>query len=1560
VINNAKEEHMTTRKTAVKPLAIFTSLGALFYGCSQQEPVEMVGKNVNAINYGTLTNPSDSNAADSKSSIAQVKRDTQDNSASFEALIASEREERIKEDKRINERIDALEGNLGKLSTYVQSEIRRLDAKDQEIEQRIVTETSRLDQNIQNAITTLRTETDSKVATLKSQQDQARADHEAKITELVKASDDAAKARSSEQAADIANLKAQVAKDKTELQQKIDAGVSGVQAALDAASSAIDAKVAALDQATKDRFEAVIKGQERSEANVRNALSRVKSDLQSELQSGINSLDKKLTDQSTELDKKYADLAAQQQKESAERKAELEKTYKDLSTQLAAQEKVLRVDFQSKLDKLDMAHEAARVALESQLKSLIEKNARQEEARSAQLEKDLKDLSAKTDRQIEDLTRSSKEEIEKVAELVSLSHEIMQERIEDLEEATRTKLRKIMAGQAQTEQNLRNAMSELKTSLETELDSKVSQLESSQKSAVAVLNAQYRDIEQRQKTEFELQQSQIAKVATDLESKLAAQKTELQKQMSADNKVLTDLLSRSLNDMESKLASSDRKTAAKIRAIAEEQAVFRDFVVNNFASKAELKLVQDYAAGIMSVTNLLGKRIDESDAATRKLLSDSILQLRVETDEKIGQVQATVNGLQTEMRSRIAAYETEVQGLSARALKEVEDLRQRMVVMRGDLTGQQAQLRDEMLVAISKQAAEFEYVSQSTKEALADQILKIDARIDKTDASLVSAKEEAQRALNAAVAKEQAERAKIQESLQGLTKELERVAQLAQRTQALTDANQEAIRALRSDFEAEKTSTANRFKVAKADLDRNVEVLRDEIKAGLDRVAGQAAAMVANLGNDVQEQFKTTAVELAQLNQRQIASQNATNQAIAAINASRDSQAEFEQAVVTPRAQTVQALVDLIRVISEVETSFIASLNPNQDAPGFYDQSFKPIMAKCEGNPEATFANALGYDSFQLLAQEYVRQLMFSSRGLGADPIFHGQPTLLVADNLHRVTALAVTRFTVSSATESCLQDVQTWARQVLYSNDANSVALRSGLAADTNLARAALKLRNSVAALATPIGQVEQLIVRAMRGQQTPEQLLAGTSGQTGLFARYAMTLLEAAQSAFLLKEREQTYDRIVSIQESFAQDNEAVRKLLNDNKLALQKEIEAFKVSNEQRMNAMTTRLNALDTSMRRAMDVMITLAARAGHSDIEAAVLDAARQINYTPTPIPVLKPAISEIQHFFLAPSLANTTNACTGATAQAGAGVRTYWQHGGWGACWVNFRRFPLAEWYGRANNMFYRVFGSAAAIRMETQGFSRTFEIRGKTSPGATIKAGTPFQGVFDLSGEGALNWYIANNRSWDGTTLNFTAMNDVGQTASRSYRVQLFSPLILDFVSVGSPRSISVEDSSARFDLQATGQVTRHGWIAGDEAGFLALDLDGSRTIKDGAQLFGDATPLANGAKAKNGYHALAQHDQNKDGVIDAKDSVYSKLVVWFDHDADGVSEPGEVKSLAETGVTRIAVDYKLVDENRQIQAGNRFKYQAKFWGPSQCPTTGCNSFDVYFGTSTSFLANK
>jgi hypothetical protein len=104
-------------------------------------------------------------------------------------------------------------------------------------------------------------------------------------------------------------------------------------------------------------------------------------------------------------------------------------------------------------------------------------------------------------------------------------------------------------------------------------------------------------------------------------------------------------------------------------------------------------------------------------------------------------------------------------------------------------------------------------------------------------------------------------------------------------------------------------------------------------------------------------------------------------------------------------------------------------------------------------------------------------------------------------------------------------------------------------------------------------------------------------------------------------------------------------------------------------------------------------------------------------------------------------------------------------------------------------------------------------------------------------------------------------------------------------------------------FDINATGSASQVGWVGKDD-GLLVWDRNGDGVINDGKELFGGAMELENGQRAGNGYAALGQLDTNNDGKIDASDEKFNELKVWVDADSDGVTDGGELKSLADLGI--------------------------------------------------------
>ncbi len=130
--------------------------------------------------------------------------------------------------------------------------------------------------------------------------------------------------------------------------------------------------------------------------------------------------------------------------------------------------------------------------------------------------------------------------------------------------------------------------------------------------------------------------------------------------------------------------------------------------------------------------------------------------------------------------------------------------------------------------------------------------------------------------------------------------------------------------------------------------------------------------------------------------------------------------------------------------------------------------------------------------------------------------------------------------------------------------------------------------------------------------------------------------------------------------------------------------------------------------------------------------------------------------------------------------------------------------------------------------------------------------------------------------------------------------------PVVLNLSEEGKANGLGA--SFVYFDYDGDGFAERTGWI-GEQQGLLVVDLNENGIIDDGKELFGDKTILKNGRQAKDGYQALKELDENKDGVIDSQDSAWLKLRVWVDN-GDGMTQEGELKTLEELGIESIKLN--------------------------------------------------
>ncbi|MCG5536135.1 hypothetical protein [Ectothiorhodospira mobilis] len=152
---------------------------------------------------------------------------------------------------------------------------------------------------------------------------------------------------------------------------------------------------------------------------------------------------------------------------------------------------------------------------------------------------------------------------------------------------------------------------------------------------------------------------------------------------------------------------------------------------------------------------------------------------------------------------------------------------------------------------------------------------------------------------------------------------------------------------------------------------------------------------------------------------------------------------------------------------------------------------------------------------------------------------------------------------------------------------------------------------------------------------------------------------------------------------------------------------------------------------------------------------------------------------------------------------------------------------------------------------------------------------------------------------------------------------VRQADPLML-VLGEGGLATTGVE-AGVRFDLTGDGRAERVSVPSGD-TWFLALDRNASGHIEDGRELFGDQ----NGAA--HGFAELARFDTHRDGVIDAKDPVFSRLRL-LQLEADGRQSQ---RSLQEAGVAAIPLDHHptaralnaydtVVQEGRYVRSDGR-----------------------------------
>lgn len=112
----------------------------------------------------------------------------------------------------------------------------------------------------------------------------------------------------------------------------------------------------------------------------------------------------------------------------------------------------------------------------------------------------------------------------------------------------------------------------------------------------------------------------------------------------------------------------------------------------------------------------------------------------------------------------------------------------------------------------------------------------------------------------------------------------------------------------------------------------------------------------------------------------------------------------------------------------------------------------------------------------------------------------------------------------------------------------------------------------------------------------------------------------------------------------------------------------------------------------------------------------------------------------------------------------------------------------------------------------------------------------------------------------------------------------------------------VNVDDSNVFFDVNGDGWRRRTAWVGQDD-GLLAYDIDGDGKIDKPGEI--SFARYQDGAQSD--LEGLRAFDSNGDGRFTALDDKWAKFGVWQDANQNGVTDPGEFRTLTEMGITAV-----------------------------------------------------
>ena len=1280
----------------------------------------------------------------------------------------------------------------------------------------------------------------------------------------------------------------------------------------------------------------------------------------------IDSLEAELRSKIAELESTDDELREMIIKETADRISDVQKLKQDIAN---LKEKV--EDYKIKL-------EDKQIELAEELKKTNQRITDEEMARK-ELEKKLADTKA-------DLEKSNQELADKLEQRLN-------DRIDQIE-ADLEKTNEQLAEEQKARAELESELADAKSSLQKSINDKAKELKD-------LLAAEKIDLENKIAENKKLIDSEReARLALDLEI----------------DQVQSDL-EQSQIEMEARLKAEFNGEIARLE---QELDDFKLYAAMTYATKEELKTLSLAVENLNLIARLLNDKIDANDKNLDEKIAAAVADATEDLSAQISAVSADVDSIRNDLNDHIASFNKTVNDLYAKIIAESDAVKQMALKLDAENDASRAKLA-ERLKGVEKQTAGLIFFVLKTKASLVKKIRQLEAEDAALSAEIKEARGEAAAKLAAAIAEQDQLRLKLQQKVASMAIDLEKASKTSQAAYDLALANKNSVRDLRGDLEAAKDEFSNELKALESRMNKRlkkVKVYAESLTKDLSAEVRQQFTEINGRVGELEQRVLGTEKALGMIFSDRLSMVEA-KELESAIAADKQALAARLKEFAVALAQFEKNFIDVIDPILKQNGIDVDAFENAFAALA--------VGAECAGNPTTadSFASVQGKEFFFHLSRQYVHLLFSGIRSSkpSNDAIFQGLMGIPNDESLAPLVVAGMTGPYSISAEGACHEKITSWSRGVLLGDGASSKSLRAGLQNSAPLLQALVVMYEKAKQIESASSSIYSNILSYFVADFGSEALAIRyltTAGddQATKVSSLAALILEVSAHHSEIAEIKVNRERFIALARELAevkasaQGNSAIIDQFQSDLAELNKAVAELSAT----VDSFQAELKTLKSAQMDSFSLISAIAARLGYDDLVAATADSAARAGVDIDESLAAMPAScvaaqhfynhatdknlavtrceSNLTYFDKPLSYSELTRCAIHGNYGTGSGSYTWGNQSNTKNGWLTKNRKSGGHKVGNGlrinhfdptdtqaialasrsagsvypqdgqSTFVLRVFGRAAKFKIDVTSMAKeSYKPYSVTVDASTFQAaGGDGQVVYEIPLPKAIQ--RLGGCRWD-REIKVVALdeNDVAGDRSCLHRFHTFSPIVFNLGGDAMVNTIDPEDSEVKFDLDANGLRERLGWV-GKGAGLLALDLNGNGKIDDGRELFGEATKIAKtGERASDGYLALAQYDSNADQMIDGKDAVFSKLKLWVDLNQNGKSESHELKTMKELGIKAMAVSYKEVAEDKQIQSkhgreANIVKFESRYWGPKQCGIEGCASYDVFFGSTESTFA--